>query len=573
MSAEEDWGDPLEIVDCEASVQSVVEEEPDYDELRRYIMESEESRLAKLCTKLQRNDASVTNVNLEDWNFRENGYGYGQSLGEVLLNNTHVTSVSLGLHNFLSGDADQTDAEVEPMRHFMRSSATLTCVKFTGYRRMNQDAYSRALVGMLCALSDNPNGCLVELNLHPLITQTVAETLCRFLQQTTSLTVLNLDLSLLHYDAAHADLLPGALGSNTTIQRLVVVYAGVCRIVPACLNQLRLNPHCRLRHLHLHIFRTADYVEDMSLFSELSTLLCASRTLRQLVLEWFNFSKDAMECLVCGLLASRSIADLSFQHGSFDQAACKEFIRFMQTPKPLAYSLRSLDLDSWFSSTSVSLLFTVPSTMKALPGPTIGSSLQSLRLSGVDDAFFPTLGNNAANILIKSLRIGGLRDEGIHLAYIPRLIHLSGLHVGSVNLDNGDWVFYSNQLLASLKDNGSLRSVSIENIVCPVETEGDSPFWFPFPCGKEFISRSRQICKRNRAILDLCAQPSRLFADDATDKTAALSILPTLCLVSQQAKRMAPTTLLSLLIAMDDDIGPFCSSSGPTHKRPSRPNA
>jgi hypothetical protein len=112
-----------------------------------------------------------------------------------------------------------------------------------------------------------------------------------------------------------------------------------------------------------------------------------------------------MEPLISGLSQSLSIALLSFRNDHFDHEASDLFVAYMETPKSTAHSLCSLDMQSSFAS-----LIAIPLHLKKSPGPTIGSSLQSLEIKDLDDVeFFPTLDGSAANILITSLQFGRLR--------------------------------------------------------------------------------------------------------------------------------------------------------------------
>jgi hypothetical protein len=105
----------------------------------------------------------------------------------------------------------------------------------------------------------------------------------------------------------------------------------------------------------------------------------------------FPFEKDAIECVVGGLLvASRSIADLSFRRGSSDQAALYEFVRFMQTTKPLAYSLRSLDLIIVFRHKRIYANYYCSVDCQGIARFNDRIIIWSLRQWDVD-TFFPTL--------------------------------------------------------------------------------------------------------------------------------------------------------------------------------------
>jgi hypothetical protein len=178
------------------------------------------------------------------------------------------------------------------------------------------------------------------------------------------------------------------LGLNKTLRRLMVEYSCGYDIVPECIGKLRLNPFQRLCHLHLAC-RRWDSDTNGSLFDDLAGLLCESRNLCQLVLEGFRLAEEDMEPLISGLSQSLSIALLSFRNDHFDHEASDLFVAYMQTPKSTAHSLCSLDMQSSFPN--IASLIAIPLHLKKSPGPTIGSSLQSLEIKDLDDIeFFPT---------------------------------------------------------------------------------------------------------------------------------------------------------------------------------------
>jgi hypothetical protein len=164
--------------------------------------------------------------------------------------------------------------------------------------------------------------------------------------------------------------------------------------------------------------------------------------------------------------------------------------------------------------------------------------------------FFSTLGGSAATtgILIKSLHFGRVRDDTLHLAHIPQLIHVQKLHLGTVNLLHKDHDMYLKELLVSLQENGSLESATLS---CTARQHGEGKTEINGFGGprKKFL---QVMCERNRAISSLWAEPHSWLGDDKGDKMAAFSLLPTLLELAKQAKRMAPIALLSFLLMMDD---------------------
>jgi hypothetical protein len=477
--------------------------------------------------------------------------------------NSTVRKISLDLSTFASTTDDDDDDDdpnkPHPMLQYIRSSAVLASLTLRGSLQYNRNGEYSSISGrFLVAILANPHSTLANLKLLK-DSNAPMESICRLLKETTSLESLHVALSD-NYDDASLDLLPRALGLNQTLRRLMMETWRGYDILPECIWKLRLNPLQRLRHLHL-ARRNWDSDTNGSLFDEVAALLCESRTLCQLVLERFRLAHEDMAPLISGLLRSLSIALLSFRNVHFDRDASNLFVTYMQTQKSSsAHSLCSLEMQSSFPN--VASLIAIPLHLKKSPGPTIGSSLQSLRVGELDDmAFFSTLGGSAANILIKSLHFGRVCDEALHLAHIPQLIHVQKLHLGTVHLLDKDYSIYSQELLVSLQENGSLESASLSCTTHPVAGGGTQINGF----GGSRKSRLQVICERNRAISSLRAKPHSWLGADEADKTA-FSLLPTLFEVAKHAKRMAPSALLSFLLMMDDvEHGSFSYSPRTKH--------
>jgi hypothetical protein len=136
---------------------------------------------------------------------------------------------------------------------------------------------------------------------------------------------------------------------------------------------------------HLDIIGGFGYLRDIEIFRELKELLQATRTLRRLDLEGFRaLDEEELEYVFDGLLSSRYVTRLSLRSCEFDPGADTVLTRYMQTPRTSEQALSSLDLKETYVA-NASMLISTPSSLNTTAIPTIGSSLQALRLDTHDD--------------------------------------------------------------------------------------------------------------------------------------------------------------------------------------------
>jgi hypothetical protein len=310
--------------------------EDDLPFYQRILRKYREDEFALLCSSLRQNDPFITKVKTERYFPR----AYGRLFGESLRDNNRLEQISLRLDSF-STNEEHLRLAVEPaacLLHFLRTSSALRSVTVRGphwFHYHLSDPILRAVV-------KNPHDRLFELNLMECSSDSLG-TLCTFLKTTTSLKFLRVTISD-RCDSASLELLPAALAENQTLEGLTLrVRIEFVTLISSCVRQLRLHAHQRLCHLNLGNV-SLDYFVDHSLFRELEAMLGSSPTLRHLGLRGFRFEKDDMETLVRGLLSSRYITSMSFQHCQFDSDVHTLFTSYLQAANTEHHSLRSLDL-------------------------------------------------------------------------------------------------------------------------------------------------------------------------------------------------------------------------------------
>jgi hypothetical protein len=184
--------------------------------------------------------------------------------------------------------------------------------------------------------------------------------------------------------------------------------------------------------------------------------------------------------------------------------------------------------------------------------------MRSLRLHHLEGReFFPVLVSNGTSAPIEFLRISRIKDQGLHLIYIPQMTHLRTLYLSCVFIVDKDHATYVDALSEAVKQNGFLTSVCLNSTnrkmksgnlssICTWSVEADH-------------ARIERFCHRNRHMGILRENPPSWLGEE-NDEASNVSRIPALFAVANQSKRAAPSFLLSVLIAVSDGVGPRLGS-------------
>jgi hypothetical protein len=342
-------------------------------------------------------------------------YGYGTSLGEALLGQTKLSSLSLELSN-LFHPSDTLD-ELAPLFSVLATSVSLDTVTVECERECEFEQFVEPL---FCALCTNPN--IVDLTVcHEIIKRCGP---AHLLKNARTLVTLHLDM---HDNEDH-----------------------ICDRV---LNVLRF--HATLNWLSISFHK-----DGKVHCGSLQFLLPGLTTLRDLSLEYVVFNEETMSGLLQGLSTyDHASICLSLVSCSFDKRAMEKFVAFMPTFEGIAAStnpIGSLELITPCGMEEAGFLESVAAMCTRI------SPLQDLTVDFRDcedklSGFLKQLIKNSPTQL-RALAVYGKVDKTATAnlsSFIQSEVHLKELRVNYVP------EVLEDQFIHSLRSNGSFWHVEL----------------------------------------------------------------------------------------------------------------
>jgi hypothetical protein len=229
-------------------------------------------------------------------------------------------------------------------------------------------------------------------------------------------------------------------------------------------------------------------------------------------------------------------------------------------------NLRHLDLCFW---TIQRLCLGRPSSLAQM---LCGSLLQHVTFDFRDfterlaTEFFATLSMNSSAVQLRSMHLMGclLWDMSLYLSSTLYLRHFTFTFIQS--RDHGEF-YVPSTFLRSLRQNASLHTVEFKSWHGQSYTLSDSVSRFI----QAYTTRNRELSNLTKSCFSAAANSaeSNMSGTTGTSNRCGNDAasprkkrFPTLCLVSQQAERMAPNSLLQGLLASSDALA---TASGSHH--------
>jgi hypothetical protein len=473
--------------------------------------------------------------------------GYGRDLGNALLQNARVSSLQINLHKCFESEGDSTTQQPltgeEPLFQYLRESDSLEQVslsssRYEGDEQDEEDAQTTLLVNL--ALQALANNCilqvmdLMEMNIIP------SDALVFFLQNSKSKVLC--ELIGLGHGVYHPNTVPAhravarAIASVSSLEILELSQYDNPVLIHCLLAEL--GSECRFQSLEIAFC-------PESLLRSLSVYLCATIALRSLTIANTLFDSAAMTLLEDGLLENQTVIHLHFKLCVFE--ADDSLLRFMHTCHGPTWSskLRRLNVEGYdpltpSRSTGSDIAIFLQGNPTSPGRPTPGTCLEDVAFPHIDHIGWVSLSDCLPSLLC--LRRLTIRDvvEGVD---VLKFVH-------------------------SVQQNGTLQHISaqfLSAITGDDEFLGDSVFTSPF---QRLVDA---YCKRNELLGWLLANPK--MPNDVSDKDdfafysrevnvpLPMVSYPTLFAVAAQCPRLSLTHVLTGLMAIEDDFGPYCMAS------------
>jgi hypothetical protein len=495
-----------------------------------------------VCTKLKDNDPDARYVRTYGLPF-----GWGRTLGEALTGNTQVRSLDIRLNNLLTNDNESelyTDIDGERVEYFTSGIRRFICesqslkevaIQFTPFTPDIEPSVAALLSTLfLMAVAQSPK--LEGFQLTSAAPVPSIE-LARLLETTQTLTHFSVDGAALEGKNGH-DLIVREFGANRTLTNLSLWNVHDNQLLEGIIGQLGAYP--ALKYLNVRAFQ-----ENVPILDEaFETLLRRTHSLSNLGLRGYHINGRSMERMVDGLKANHTLRTLRLEgnEGQFclSKTAMLSFANYMQQ-RGTANTLDSLELvdcPPWVSTMlNGDSIKGIPLMMLLL-----GTSLRELSLTAIQDdvillGFLDEYARFAKRIRLERLVIWNLcaQSYAALLRCLPHLVYLQSVtfFVKGFDVDSS-----AAGLLASLRKNGSLRSVSYSS-----------------PCRKT----ADRFTERNRNVIRLLT-PLRedTFAFWSWDDTPSsnLHLFPSLFKVVQPAQRIAPNSIFMGLLNASVFAGP-----------------
>lgn len=305
-------------------------------------------------------------------------------------------------------------------------------------------------------------------------------------------------------------------------------------------------------------FRMEESTQALHLVRVLARFLSNTKCLEELTLSNYWLSSEHMLILEHALLSCSSLSQVMLEDCIVTRDATDVMVRCLRKHTSLQdihflkRTCRNVDRASFKPGELYAKIFT--DLAEAPPGTGIGElrfrrvPLRSLHVSifTADDIvrlFRAMVGSsfrlqclvlNNYEGLIPFCQRNRMQRRNLHI-FIPYLVYLQQLFI----VGNPIVLFGNSDLLQSLKFNGSLHYIIVEN--------GSSEFWTSSQ--RRFVSA---FCRRNQCLpallaKDYCRVGISAVMDDEND-----TLLPTLLTAAQPMHRMAPTFILMGLLSMQE---------------------
>jgi hypothetical protein len=497
--------------------------------------------LSVLCASIRQNDPAMSKVRLNlqcTWEPHST-----RSLGEALLNNTYITTITIAIKLNQVNQTSNVDATNCPLLRYFQTSSSLRDLRFrwdgpqevSPSHAANDDATS-----LICmALADSLSLQKLDICEVPVTAQAMAH----LLQTTDKLQNLVTDLSDFEH-AHHADQmqLAEAFAGNRSLEIVHLSYFWAPALADLVVRHLGL--HSTLRVLRLQ------HGWNCRWFESLGRLIETTPALQDFQLDCFSFAEHEMQILVTGLLSSRSLTTLELCGCKLDMAASRLFIEFVQTrcnsQEPDGNRLRELRL------------YRSPMGGEAAAAMLMNSASQVLHLDGLQcghvsyTIFFAALSSNSATIRLPCLKLSLRKEQEVDalMHYLAACLHLRELVVTLAKKSARS----QRALCCALYQNASLYRVElwVRTFDRSIHTTVTEPALT--------AAESRMLessCARNLHIPQMLAVPNLegMTQDNATDGTS-LTLFPSLFYVARQAPRSTLNNMLiGLLASTTSNVG------------------
>jgi hypothetical protein len=466
--------------------------------------------------------------------------GYGRDLGNALLQNAMVSSLQINLHKCFASEGDSTTQQPltgeEPLFQYLRESDSLEQVSLSSSQDEG-DVQPTLLVNLaIQALANNrilQVMNIMGMNIIP------SDALVFFLQNSKSKVLCEL------IGLGHGVYHPNTVTAHRAVARAIVNVSSLeilklsgydSPVLIHCLLA-ELGSECRFQWLEISCAR--------SILPSLSPYLCATIALRSLTIAYIFFASEDMTLLEDGLLENQTVIHLHFKVCDF--AADDSLLRFMHTCHGPTWSskLRRLNIEGYgrlspSRSTGSDIAIFLQGNPTSPGRPTPGTCLEDVAFRDIDHIGWVSLSDCLPSLLcLRRLTIRKV-DKGVD---VLKFVH-------------------------SLRQNGTLQHISAQFLRAITENDeflGDSVFTSPF---QRLVDA---YCKRNELLGWLLANPK--MPNDESDKDdfafysrevkvpLPMVSYPTLFAVAVQCPRLSPTHVLTGLMAIEDDFGPYCVAS------------
>jgi hypothetical protein len=438
------------------------------------------------------------------------------------------------------------DAELQPLHDYVRSSTTLRRLELwssavhTTCRIANNERMDVRLWPLLVAAVANPGiDCLV---IHAVIS---AAALAYVVREMRSLSTLFLDPDVFPDPAQDATVLAtisNAFGAaHTTLQhvRLVGPEGGPQSCIPLVESIVpHLARHAGLRRLDLGDAASTPFSQP-----DWALLLFTTRTLEHLSIADYYFDETSFPPFIKALQSNTTVTRLTLSNGRLSSQAGTLLGTFVnRDANRNGNKVSKLELDSIYGNLNVTSML-------------IGSALSTLILTQTlrnarhrpDTTFTNDLRTTPPNMFRALAQWASqVSLQRLHLAALGQAMVPSLAQYLAVTVTLQELVFTETNtnvdvawLVTAIGQNGSLVTVQVERE------------------NKQTVFNAEQQCKvsaalqRNRCLQDLLGNVNDPAEQDAAvAATAGTALLPCLLRTALQAPRLAPTTLLTGLLAL-----------------------
>jgi hypothetical protein len=494
------------------------------------MMNNDTFGLDELCDGIRKNDPSIRKVHIPVSN---------QSQVDSLLNaldgNTSVTSLVLDVDRIRAVDV----SSFAPLLQYLKQCTSIQSVEILDSR----DSIFFCQTGQsLQAMAENSTMELVEFQSR---IQVCSRDLTALLEaKVHCLKQLHMERSFVR-DSAEFDSsmlhLVQAIGSLRVLESCHA-------LLPAEYTTLMLQK--MTAHPCLRKLSVADTHTSPVTAGALSALLQSDVRLEALELASVRLDKEKMEYLIQGLLSCPTLADFTVRNCYFvsDDDDREDLADAFGTHLRKCRSIHQLHLiDCYHSERIASSALTLTESGSTEASACMGSSLRVLELKGV----LTDIERVLKPLCTKESQLVELTLHGLTAPtwsqLTPCLSELCRVReLKLVFLNYSHWDFDSPSWLWALRQNGSLHDISVsykDSAHAPILVGLDP-------------SQMQSLCDRNRWAPGLL-QEAGSDKDDLEKSPTTLSLIPSLCKTLAQSPRLAPTFLLSGMLAAsnNDAIG------------------